>query len=116
MTMWKINSGRGSRFTTRFVESGVVAVGVDEETDFTHCSSRDEIMRLLEQKEPHLTERQVIVGASQLWRFLTEVKLGDAVLVYGPETRHYHLGAVEGPAEFRLGLIPAYPLCDRLNG
>ena len=110
MTMWKITSGRGSRLTKEFVENNVVAVGLDDETDFTSVTSREEMRALVAQRVPSLTEKQVIVAGSQWWRFLNELQIGDEVLVYEPDTRNYHFGEITGPARFELGLIPELPV------
>ena len=110
MTMWKITSGRGSRLTKEFVENNVVAVGLDDETDFTSVTSREEMRALVAQRVPSLTEKQVIVAGSQWWRFLNELQIGDEVLVYEPDTRNYHFGEISGPARFELGLIPELPV------
>ena len=110
MTMWKITSGRGSRLTKEFVENNVVAVGLDDETDFTSVTSREEMRALVAQRVPSLTEKQVIIAGSQWWRFLNELQIGDEVLVYEPDTRNYHFGEISGPARFELGLIPELPV------
>lgn len=110
MVMWKITSGRGSRLTREFVDKGVVAVGLDDETDFTSVSSRDEMRQLVARRVPSLNEKQIIVAGSQWWRFLDEVKIGDEVLVYEPQTRNYHHGEITGSARFDLGLIPELPV------
>ena len=110
MAMWKVNAGRGSRFAGTFVERGIVAVGLHQDTDFSTCRSREEIARLIEANHPDRTERQVSVGASQLWRFLDEVVVGDAVLVYEPENRLYHVGMIGGAAEYRPGIVPDLPV------
>lgn len=110
MTMWKITSGRGSRLTKQFVENNLVAVGLDDETDFTSVSNRDEMRQLVARRVPTLTEKQVIVAGSQLWRFLDELKMGDEVLVYEPDTRNYHFGEIRGKARFELGLMPDLPV------
>jgi restriction system protein len=103
--MWKINSGRGSRLTATFVDKGVVAIGFGLDADFTSARSRDDIALMLRQSYPEQSDKQILVRASQAWRFLTEVSIGDQVLVYEPQSRLYHRGRISGAPAFIPGLV-----------
>ncbi|WP_390477685.1 restriction endonuclease [Altererythrobacter sp. MTPC7] len=115
MTTWKITSGRGSRYTDEFVDEGVVAVALDPDTDFVSCASKEEIAALVSARHPLMTDRQISVAASQHWRFLNEVNIGDLVLVYAPQTRLYHYGEILSDASFALGRIPEHPVVRHVN-
>jgi restriction system protein len=59
---------------------------------------------------PDWTDRQAEVGVGQIWRFLREVRPGDAVLTYDPATRLYHLGRIDGEPTYRPDDIPSLPV------
>lgn len=98
--MWKVNAGRRSVLADQFLSRSVVAIGWREAGDYSTARSRDEVVRRVAASYPDSTEKQVEVGAFQIWRFLSEVKVGDRVITYDPATRQYHLGRISGPARF----------------
>lgn len=107
---WKIMAGEGGRYIDNFLETSRVAVALDEATDFCSCRSKEEIASLVRERLPLLTNRQVSVAASQHWRFLSEVQVGDVVLVYASQTRLYHQGVVASSAEFTPECVPQLPV------
>lgn len=110
MTTWKITSGRGSRYTEEFVEKGIVAVALDSKIDFTNCTTKGEIISLVAAQNDEMTDRQISVAASQHWRFLKKLKIGDLVMVYEPQTRLYHYGKLVGSPAFQLDIVPEHPV------
>lgn len=105
MTMWKINSGRGSRLTSDFIEKQVVAIGFGLDQDFSTANSRDDVAAVMRIHDPEQSARQILVRASQAWRFLKEINIGDAALVYDPRTRLYHYGLISGEPLYSPGVI-----------
>lgn len=98
--MWKVNAGRRSLLADQFLRRNVVAIGWREAGDYSGDRSRDEVFRRVVNAYPDFTEKQAEVGAFQIWRFLSEVKLGDRVITYDPTTRLYHLGEISGQPQF----------------
>jgi restriction system protein len=94
MAMWKIMAGRGSASVNAFVEQSLVAIGWSEAGDHTTARARAELIERFERAYPDNTPRQHQVGASQVWRFLTELRQSDRVVVYDPELRLYHVGEI----------------------
>lgn len=96
--MWKINAGRGSAFARDFVDRNIVAIGWVEAGDPVGARSKADVLRQVSAAYPGHTDRQNEVGAGQIWRFLSEIKLGDQVITYDPNERVYHLGTITGDA------------------
>ncbi|WP_374405401.1 restriction endonuclease [Pelagerythrobacter sp.] len=108
--MWKVNAGRRSALADDFIERNVVAIGWREAGDYSDARSYDEVYKLISAASPEQTEKQKQVSSGQIWRFLTEVSIGDSILTYAPETRLYHIGVVKGSPIFRPREIPALPV------
>lgn len=108
--MWKVNAGRRSALAGEFLERNVVAIGWRETGDYSGDSSLESVLARMERAYPDHTARQKQVGASQIWRFLNEVEIGDSVLTYEPATRLYHLGIVKGAPRYRPDEIEALPV------
>ena len=107
---WKVNAGRRSVFAGEFIGRGVVAIGWREAGDYSGDASRSSIHRRVVAAYPDKTDQQNQVSASQIWRFLSEVKVGDSVLTYDPVTRLYHIGEIIGQPLYEPSAIEALPV------
>ncbi len=110
MLMWKVNAGRRSMLAREFVDRGIVAIGWREAGDYTGLRSKEEVLAVVKRAYPDRTDQQSHVSAGQIWRFLTEVKIGDSILTYDPSERLYHLGLVNGPARYEPAVIGELPV------
>lgn len=108
--MWKVNAGRRSAFAQDFLDRNVVAIGWLEAGDFSKDRSWDDVFRRISAAYPDQTDRQKQVSTGQIWRFLTEISIGDVVITYHPETRLYHIGKIAGDPRFDANSIPALPV------
>jgi restriction system protein len=108
--VWKVNAGRRSVLASEFLNRNVVAIGWAEAGDYTSARSKDELFSRVKSGYPDWTDRQAEVGVGQIWRFLREVRPGDAVLTYDPATRLYHLGRIDGEPTYRPDDIPSLPV------
>lgn len=108
--MWKVNAGRRSLLAGEFVGRQVVAIGWRECGDFSRSASRHEVLDRVSAAYPDQTERQNEVGAAQIWRFLSEVGVGDSVITYDPATRLYHLGKITGAPRYAPADIEQLPV------
>lgn len=60
---------------------------------------RKQLIALYQSAEPQMKQGTVISGASQVWRFVSEIQEGDWLITYSPANRLYLVGKVNGPAE-----------------
>jgi restriction system protein len=97
--MWMVRSGRGGRYAAQRVEQGRVSLGWGAGLDPASFKSKDQIAGKLREFYPDFTLGQIDSAASQIWRFITELKVGDEVVTYDPETRLYHLGQITSTAK-----------------
>jgi len=110
MVMWKITAGRSNAFVRQFLDDGIVAIGWSEAGNYTSISSKNALIAHFSKISPDDTKRQTEVGASQAWRFLNEIEIGDDVLTYDPDDRLYHFGKVTGKPEYKPELNERLPV------
>ncbi len=103
--MWKITAGRGNAQISAFLEQSVVAIGFLDAGDYSDALSRDELIARFSEAAPDDRPQSTLVRASQAWRFLHEVKVGDLVISYDPNDRQYHVGKISGPPAHMPDLI-----------
>lgn len=108
--MWKVNAGRRSALADEFLARNVVAIGWVEAGNHTVARSRADLVLEVAKSYPDKSEQQINVSAGQIWRFMSELAVGDAVLTYEPATRLYHLGEITGPAVYRPEEIELLPV------
>lgn len=108
--MWKVNAGRRSLLANDFLERGVVAIGWREAGDYSSDSSFQQVLDRISRAYPDLTDRQKQVSAAQIWRFISEIEIGDPILTYEPSTRLYHIGQVSGGPRFAPNEIEPLPV------
>ena len=100
-TMWMVR-GEGGRLYDDFRDRGVVAIGWTQLAETARPGmSRQELGALYQQAQPNTRTGTVIAGASQVWRFINEIKPGDWVVTYSPANRTYLIGKVSGPYAYR---------------
>lgn len=108
--MWKVNAGRRSALAEDFLTRNVVAIGWREAGDYSRARSFEEVLNRIAEAYPENSEQQKRVSAGQIWRFLTEVRVGDPVMTYDPRNRLYHLGIVTGEPIFAPDQIELLPV------
>lgn len=98
--MWMVRGDGGSMYES-FRERGVVAVGWPTLAAYAKPGvAREDLIALYQQHEPQSKPGTARAGASQLWRFVNEVAVGDWVVTYSPINRRYAVGKITGPAQY----------------
>lgn len=99
--MWMVR-GESGRLYDEFKERGAAAIGWSAIADQVKPGqSRQDVAELYKAAEPELTQGQVVSGASQVWRFVNEIEVGDWVVTYSPGNRTYLIGEVTGGFEYK---------------
>lgn len=97
--MWMVRSEGGSLYDA-FRERGVAAVGWSQLAAHAKPGvGRKELIAIYQSTEPDAKRGAVVSGASQTYRFVNEIQLGDWIITYSPANRLYSIGKVTGPAE-----------------
>lgn len=90
--MWRIAAGRGGFLAKSFTTGNLVAVGFREAGDCTNIASREAMLDHFRAVYATKTEQQILILASQLWRFLNVCAIGDDIISYDPGERLYQIG------------------------
>lgn len=99
-TMWMIRAEGGSLYDD-FRERGIAAIGWTNFAPHVKAGmTREELIALYQSIEPGAKVKTAISGASQVWRFMNEIKIDDWVVTYSPANRTYLIGKVIGDAQY----------------
>lgn len=94
--MWMVRGDSGRLFE-EFREKGVVAIGWSELADIAKPGvTREKLATEYARRRPDFKPGTIRSGASQVWRFINEMRPSDRVVTYNPSTRTYLIGTVTG--------------------
>lgn len=100
-TLWMVRAEGGSLYED-FREEGVAAVGWSQLAEHAKPGvARSHLREVFLQANPGTRPGAAVSAASQVWRFVNEVQVGDRVLTYSPDNRTYLVGTVTGEAVYR---------------
>ncbi|WP_260476956.1 restriction endonuclease [Stenotrophomonas sp. 278] len=97
--MWMVRGDGGNLFDA-FRERSVVAIGWHQLAAAAKpgVPRQDLVSRFLS-AEPQAKRGTALSGASQVWRFVNEIQVGDWVVSYSPQNRVYLIGKIDGLVE-----------------
>ncbi|MDD1966718.1 restriction endonuclease [Pseudomonas putida] len=102
--MWMIR-GDGGRLYDDFRDRKLAAIGWAQLVlEAKPGVSRKALIQAYKDCEPGIKDGTAISGASQVYRFVNEIKIGDAVVTYSPANRTYLVGHFTGACETDLDL------------
>ncbi len=109
-TVWGIHGGRTGDADSLFLQNQCIALGWHEVGDLSGLAAeRDTFKSRVAEVYPDWKQGKKINGASQLFRFLHEMKVGDLVCYPSKADRHIHIGRITGPYQYDSSLIASYP-------
>jgi restriction system protein len=87
--MWMVR-GEGGSLYDAFRERGVAAIGWSQLAVHARPGiERKQLIALYKSAEPEAKQGTVVSGASQVWRFVNDIREGDWVVTYSPANRLY---------------------------
>ncbi|HVY47640.1 MAG TPA: restriction endonuclease [Minicystis sp.] len=113
--MWMVRAGRGGEHVDEYLQHGVVAFGDDRLGKLPSTVTKEELLRLYAEKYPEEKEGSRASWASQLLRFITELKVGDDVLCFDRERRRYLLGRIKSDYVWIADAVPGKPHARRVE-
>ena len=114
-TVWGIHAGKTGDAETLFEKHSVIAIGWKDAGDLSQLKTREEFKGRYERTFPGRKPMNVAVSAGQLYRFVLELKVGDAVVFPLKRTPEIWLGQVTGDYEHNPKLDPGYPNIRAVN-
>ena len=98
--MWMVRAAPGGRAFDDFKEKGIVAIRWGELGNLTPFKDRDAILKAVNAQWPEWSKGKAVMSASQLYRFIYDIQVGDRILTYDPSRRVYLVGTISGPYEY----------------
>lgn len=99
--MWMVRAEGGTLYDL-FRERNAVAIGWTElAAKAKPGMTRQQLIELYRKADPLAKPGTAISGASQVWRFINEVAVGDWVVTYSPANRTYMIGKVKAASEYK---------------
>ena len=108
-TTWMVRSGDRGFMTQSFLDAGIVAIGWPLVGDIRLFPSKDALFEGVASRYPEASKGNWQSSASQLIRFLKELKTGDSVVTFEADTRNYHFGEIIGEHRFDKSAFPDFP-------
>jgi restriction system protein len=113
--MWMVRAGEGGFRFEDFKSGSRVSIGWEEMGDLSSLKSRDDFTRAVERTYQGLKKAQVSAYASQPYRFVREVRVGDSVVTYDSSARTYLLGTVTAEYQYAPSEYPEQPNIRRVK-
>ncbi|MEV6031479.1 hypothetical protein AB0L65_10045 [Nonomuraea sp. NPDC052116] len=99
---WMIRGGREGQREARALEEGLVIIGWHEVGDLSRYRTRDQLADALRLAFPSAASNVIANWTGQLWRFATEIRPGDLVVMpLRSHAGHLAIGTVTGAYEYR---------------
>ena len=108
-TTWMVRSGDRGFMTQSFLAAGIVGIGWPLVGDIRSFPSKDALFEGVASWYPEASKGNWQSSASQLIRFLKELKIGDSVVTFEADTRTYHFGEIVGDHRFDKSTFPDFP-------
>ena len=109
-TIWGIHAGKTGDADSLFLNKNRVALGWHEMGDLSGIPpEREAFKNRVAKVYPEMKQGAKINSASQLFRFIHEMNIGDLVCYPSKADRHIHIGQVVGPYKYDPSEVPSYP-------
>lgn len=92
--MWMVRAGEGAYLIDDFKNLAIVSIGWNQVGNLLKMKNKEGIKEALFKHFPEDKPGRISITAGQLYRFAFEIKKGDEIVTYDPETRIYLIGNV----------------------
>lgn len=79
MSLWVVRAGKHGEQEETAIKEHLVCHAWNELPDYSSYRTRDDLRALYKQTYPGESEKQVIAGLGQVWRFARDIQKGDSV-------------------------------------
>lgn len=92
--IWFVRAGRENVYAEDFLQKNLVAIGWSEIGEVPSNISKTNLTQLYKQTFPEHSDGKAQVAASQIVRFLQEIKVGDSLMTYDRDKQMYYVGSI----------------------
>ena len=100
MPLWVVRAGKHGEQEETAVKECLVCHGWNELPDYSGCLTKDDLRVLYREKYPAESEKQVISGLGQVWRFARTIQMGDLVALPLKTGSAFAFGRVTGDYKY----------------
>ncbi len=93
--LWMVRAGEGAFLLDDFISKNIIAIGWNATGDLSTIDKIDKIKSLVSSNYQEYKPGTVNISAGQIYRFIHEFKIGDAVMTYSPSERIYWIGEID---------------------
>jgi restriction system protein len=97
---WMVRAQEGGRLFELFKQKSVVRIGWTDIGSLESLTTRDQIAAAVAEQWPDWRSQKISMSAGQLYRFRSEIQIGDRVITYDPGRRTYLCGTISGNYRF----------------
>ncbi|HAN17034.1 MAG: restriction endonuclease [Bacteroidetes bacterium GWC2_33_15] len=98
--LWMVRAGEGAFLLDDFINKSIIAIGWNATGDLSAIEKIDKIKGLVAANYQEYKSGTVNISAGQIYRFIHEFKIGDAVMTYNPTERVYWIGEIDSDYKF----------------
>src|ERR1043165_6866898 len=101
-TMWMVRSDGGKRYDD-FRDLTAAGIGFPEIAEAANSGAdRKALLTAYSEARPGIKQHSAMAAASQVYRFVNEIVVGDLVITYSPSNRKYLVGSVRDACTYHL--------------
>jgi restriction system protein len=101
MSLWVVRAGRHGEQEDTAVKERLVCHAWNELPDYSGVRSKEELRSLYRKTYPRESEKQVISGLGQVWRFAREIQKGDLVALPLKTESAFAFGRITGEYQYK---------------
>jgi restriction system protein len=101
MSLWVVRAGRHGEQQETALKECLVCHGWNVLPDYSALRTKNELLQLYQQIHPRESEKQVISGVSQVWRFARGIQNGDLVALPLKTESAFELGRGTGEYQYK---------------
>ena len=101
MSLWVVRAGKYGEQQETAVKERLVCHAWNELPDYSAFRTKDELRPLYKERYPRESEKQVISGLGQVWRFAREIQKGDLVALPLKTESAFAFGRITGEYQYK---------------
>lgn len=101
MSLWVVRAGRHGEQQETAVKERIVCHAWNELPDYSAFRTKDELRPLYKETYPRESEKQIISGLGQVWRFAREIQKGDLVALPLKTESAFAFGRITGEYQYK---------------
>jgi restriction system protein len=101
MSLWVVRAGKHGQQEETAIKEALVCHAWNELPDYSDCRTKDDLRSLYTRAYPNETEKQIVSGLGQVWRFAREIKKGDLVALPLKTESTFAFGRVAGDYQYK---------------